>query len=467
MNSVLKDISRSDATTAATADSNKIQFDKKRSSLVFTLRLCVIPLFTIVAPMYTQNAIPTPRQSKPIALVGGTIHPVSGPVIERATVVFDGGKITAIGVDAQVPSGTERVDVAGKHVFPGLIDAYNSVGLEEISLGSPGTMDQVEAGSINPSVRAEVAFHQESEHIPVARSGGITLVYVCPQGGTISGQSAAMMLEGWTWEEMTLKNRLALIVNWPTMVYTPNPFSQQTKEDWLKQRNQNLGALKQAFDDARAYRTAKQTAGTSFDTDPRWEAMIPVLDGAVPVVVNASELTQIEAALAFVDEQKVRLILAGARDAWRVADQLKTRGVPVIVTDIQTAGRRWESYDAVFALAKKLNDAGVKFCISGDGSSSNSRNVPFHAAQASAYGLPHDEALKAITLYPAQIFGLADRVGSIDVGKDANLLITDGDILEISTKIHQVYIQGRKVDMRDKHTRLYEKYHEKYRQKVR
>ncbi len=426
--------------------------------------LCVLPLSLLTLPVLGQNAIPAPRQSKPIALIGGTVHPVSGPVIKRATVVFDGGKITAVGADAQVPAGAERVDVTGQHVFPGLIDAYNSVGLEEINLGSPGTMDQVEAGSINPSVRAEVAFHQESEHIPVARSGGITLVFVCPQGGTISGQSAAMMLEGWTWEEMTLKNHLALIVNWPTMVYTPNPFSQQTKEDWLKQRNQNLDELKKAFDDARAYRTAKRAAGTSFDTDPRWEAMIPVLEGTVPVVVNASELSQTEAALAFAEEQKVRLILAGARDAWRVADQLKTKGIPVIVTEVQTAGRRWEAYDAVFTQAKKLNDAGVKFCITGDRSSSNSRNVPFHAAQASAYGLPHDEALKAITLYPAQIFGLADRVGSIDVGKDANLVITDGDILEISTKIHQVYIQGRKVDMRDKHTRLYQKYEEKYRQ---
>ena len=429
-----------------------------------TRSLLLLGVSGLCVPASAQNAIPAPKQSKPIALVGGTVHPVSGPAIEHATVVFDGGKITAVGANVPVPAGAERVDVAGKHVFPGLIDAYNSVGLEEIGLGSPGTVDQAETGSINPSVRAEVAFHQESEHIPVARSGGITLVFVCPQGGTISGLSAAMLMEGWTWEEMTLKNRLALVVNWPTMVYTPNPFSQQTKEDWLKQRNQNLDALKHAFDDARAYRTAKQAKGASLDTDPRWEAMIPVLEGTVPVVVNASELSQIEAALAFADEQKVRLILAGARDAWRVTDKLKANEVSVIVTDIQTAGRRWEPYDAVFSLAKKLNDAGVKYCITGDRSSSNSRNVPFHAAQASAYGLPYDEAVKAITLYPAQIFGLSDRVGSIDVGKDANLLITDGDVLEISTTIHQVYIQGRKVDMRDKHTRLYEKYEEKYRQ---
>lgn len=462
---------RTHATTQRREVRNE-RFEIRKTSL-FTLRplpslrLCVLSLCVVSLSSFGQNAIPAPRQSKPVALVGGTVHPVSGPVIERATVVFDGGKITAVGTDAQVPAGAERVDVTGRHVFPGIIDAYNSVGLEEINLGSPGTMDQVEAGSINPSIRAEVAFHQESEHIPVARSGGITTVYVCPQGGLIAGLSAAMMLEGWTWEEMTLKSRLALIVNWPTMVYSPNPFSQQTKEDWLKQRNQSLDDLKKAFDDARAYRTAKQAAGASFDTDPRWEAMIPVLEGTVPVVVNASELSQIEAALAFAGDQRIRLILAGARDAWRVTDQLKAKGIPVIVTDIQTAGRRWEAYDAVFTLAKRLNDAGVKFCVTGDRSSSNSRNVPFHAAQASAYGLPHDEALRAITLYPAQIFGLADRVGSIDVGKDANLLITDGDILEISTKIHQVYIQGRKVDMRDKHTRLYEKYQEKYRQVVR
>jgi imidazolonepropionase-like amidohydrolase len=273
-----------------------------------------------------------------------------------------------------------------------------------------------------------------------------------------------MMLEGWTWEEMTLKAPLGLVVNWPAMVHTPNPFSSQTKEEWLKQRNQTLAELRAAFENARAYRTARAAKDPSFETDPRWEAMFPVLSGAVPMIVNAGELAQIQSAVAFAEEQGVRMILAGGADAWRVADLLKAKNISVIVSDIQSAGRRWEAYDAIFSLPKKLHDAGVRFCITGDRSSANARNVPFHAAQAAAYGLPRDAALRAITLAAAQILGIADRVGSIEPGKDANLVVVDGDILEIRSTIHQVYIQGRKVDMRDKHTRLYQKYQEKYRQ---
>lgn len=421
-------------------------------------------LVSVVPSAFAQNAIPAPRPSKPVALVGATIHTVSGGVIDRGTVVIVGDTIAAVGAAVSVPAGAERVDVTGKHIFPGIVEATSGIGLEEINLGSPGTMDQAETGSINPNIRADVAVHPESEHIPVARSGGITVAAVCPQGGLISGLAAAMMLEGWTWEEMTLKGSLGLVVNWPTMVHTPNPFSSQTREEWMKQRNQQLAELRSAFENARAYRTAKTSGSGPLDTDPRWEAMIPVLEGRVPLIVNANELSQIQSAIAFAEEQSVRMILAGGSDSWRVADRLKSRDIPVIVADIQNAGRRWEAYDAIFSLPKKLHDAGVRFCITGDRSSSNARNVPFHAAQAWAYGLPHDVALRSITLAPAQILGIADRVGSIEAGKDANLIVADGDILEIRSTIHQVYIQGRKVDMRDKHTRLYEKYQEKYRQ---
>lgn len=438
------------------------------NSIRYSIAMIVVAACLSGGAVTAQNAIPAPKQLKPVALVGGTVHTVSGAVIPNGTVLFDGGKITAVGANISVPAGAERVDVAGKHVFPGMIDAYNSIALGEIGLGSPGTIDYAESGQINPSARAEVAVHPESEQIPVGRSGGVTLAVVAPQGGLISGLSAAMMLEGWTWEEMMLKAPVGLIVNWPSMVYSPNPFSQQTKEDWLKRRDESLKQLERAFDDARAYmvaRKAEQSKGVPVhDTDPRWEAMIPVLEGKVPVVVNATELTQIQAATAFSEMQKVKLVIAGGFDAWRVADQLKKKSIAVVVTDLQNAGRRWEEYDVIFSLPKKLQEAGVQFCITSDRSGANIRNLPFHAAQASAYGLSHEEALKAVTLYPAQIFGIADRVGSIEVGKDANLVISDGDILEITSKISQVYIQGRKSDMRDKHTRLYEKYEEKYRQ---
>lgn len=430
--------------------------------------LVVLPILFAPTAGAAQNAIPAPKQTSPIALVGGTIHTVTGDVIPQATIVFDGGRVSAIGTTVEIPATATRVDVTGKHVYPGLVDAYNTIGLTEIGGGSAGTVDLAETGKINPSVHVEVAVHPESEHIPVARSGGVTVAAVAPGGGLISGFSAAIMLEGWTWEEMTLKSRLGLVLDWPQMLYIPSPFSRQTKEQWTKRRDDDLDAITRTFENARAYLKAKEGASKRGDglatTDPGLEAMIPVLRKEVPVVVTANSIAEIQAAIRFSEVQDVRIILAGAYDAWRIAPLLKQKGIPVILVDVQSARRRWEGYDAVFTLPRKFMDAGLTYCITGSRSSSDTRNLAHHAAHASAFGLPRDEALRSITIYPARILGIDDRVGSLEVGKDATLFIADGDVLEISTRVEQVYIQGRKTDMRDKHVRLYEKYKEKYRQ---
>lgn len=422
-----------------------------------------------ISPATASDYYPAAKQKKPIALVGGTIHTVSGSVIENGTIVFDKGKIVSLGVGVAIPSDAERITIAGKHVFPGLIDAANNLGLSEVPLGAPGTVDVSEIGPVNPNVRAEVAVNPESEHIPVARSGGVTIVATYPGGGLISGLAAAMMMDGWTWEDMTLRGGVGLVINWPSMVFSPSPFSQQTRENWQENRDNNLKSIRQAFADARAYMTAKkaeQQRGVPYhDVDPRWTAMIPVLEGRVPVLVNAAEITQIQAALQWAGEEKVKIVIVGGRDAWRISDQLNAENIPVIFADVQNGPvRRWEDYDQVFKTPSLLSKAGVTFCITGDRGGSNARNLPHHAANAAAYGLDKNEALKAVTLYPAQILGLADRVGSLEVGKDATLLITTGDILEITTTVEQVFIQGKKLDMRDKHKNLYGKYQEKYRQ---
>ncbi|MGH2569511.1 MAG: amidohydrolase family protein, partial [Bacteroidota bacterium] len=199
--------------------------------------------------------------------------------------------------------------------------------------------------------------------------------------------------------------------------------------------------------------------------DMRWEAMIPVLEGKTPVFLNANELSQIQAAITWAEQEGVKLVIVGGRDSWRVADQLKAKDIPVIVTPIHAApARRWEDYDTQFTLPMKLQSAGVRFCISGDASASNSRNTPHHAATAVAYGLPKEDGLKAITLYAARVLGIADRVGSLEVGKDATLIVTDGDPLELSTSVERVFMQGKTIDLRDKHKQLYNKYKEKYRQ---
>lgn len=415
-----------------------------------------------------SDAIPAPKQKKPIALIGGTVHTVSGAVLENATILFDKGKIVALGTNVTIPAEAERITISGKHVYPGIIDSYTSMGLTEIG-SVRGTIDQSETGLINPNVRAEVAVNPESELIPVARSNGVAVVATVPSGGLIAGLGAALMLDGWTWEDLTLKNGLGLVVNWPSMVYSPSPRSRVTKEEWQKQRDEQLKELREAFANARSYMTARgaetQKGVPVHDGDPRWQAMIPVLRGVIPVFVQAHEMTQIQAAITWAEAEGVRLVIVGGRDAWLVRDQLKARDIPLIITDIQSAPLRiWQGYNDVLTLPMRLQQAGIRFCITGDGDPSNSRNTAYHAANAAAYGLPKDEALKAVTLYAAQILGIDDKVGSLEVGKDATLIVTTGDPLEPPTVTEAMFIQGKKIDLRDKHKQLYEKYTERYRQ---
>jgi len=435
----------------------------KRTNILLVMVLMIWSAFAVAA-----DAIPAAKQKKPIALVGGTIHTVSGEVLHNATIVFDKGKITALGTMVAIPADAERIDVSGKHIYPGIIDSYDHVGLTEIG-SVRGSVDLAETGSINPNVKAEVAVNPESELIPVARSQGVAIVATAPTGGLISGLAAALMLDGWTWEDLTLKSGLGLVINWPSMVYAPSRFGRTTKEEWLKQRDEQMKALRETFANARAYMTAKraeQQKGVKYhELDPRWQAMIPILEGKIPVFVLANELSQIQGAITWAELEGVKLVLVGGRDAIFVKDQLKAKDIPVIVTDVQSPPmRQWQGYNEVFSLPMRLKEAGIRFCIAGDGDASNSRNTAFHAANAAAYGLPLDDALKSVTLYAAQILGIADRVGSLDVGKDATLIVTTGDPLQPPTITERMFIQGKKIDLRDKHKQLYEKYEEKYRQ---
>ncbi len=438
------------------------------------MKTFLVQLLLIVTSAMTSlfalpsDPVPAPKQKKPIVLIGGTIHTVSGLDIANGSVLFDKGKIVAVGTTVPTPADAERVDITGKHVYPGLIDASTTMGLTEIG-SVRGTIDIDETGTINPSIHAEVAVNPESELFPVARSNGIAVTATSPAGGLISGTAAAIMTDGWTGEEMTLRAPLGLIVNWPAMTYVPGPFARQTKEDWLKQRDEQLKSLRNAFASARAYMMAKKSESQKgvryHETDSRWEAMIPVLEGKIPALVRANELSQIQAAVTWAAEEGVKLVIVGGRDSWRVTDQLFAKHIPGILTDVQSApSRRWEDYDLIFSLPRRLKDAGILFCITGNSDASFSRDVPYQAANAAAYGLSKEDAIKSITLFAAQILGIADKVGSIEVGKDATLIITSGDPLEPSTTVEQLYLQGKKVDMRDKHKQLYLKYREKYKQ---
>jgi imidazolonepropionase-like amidohydrolase len=415
-----------------------------------------------------SDQIPAKSQERPVAIVGGTIHPVTGPPIQNGTIVFDKGTITAIGHDIPLPEGVETIQADGKHIYPALISADTYLGLIEIG-AVRASNDRAEAGMINPNVRAETALNPESELIPVTRANGIAVAITAPSGGLISGTSAAMLLDGWTWEEMTLKAPAALNVHWPDM-QLPGAATAAELKKAREKREASIAELHKAFHDARAYMNAKQAEGGTdipyHEIDSRWESMLPVLEGTVPVVVWANEARQIQSAVAWGDRENLRLIIGGGHDAWRVAGLLKERRIPVLVGGVhRLPGRRFEPYDTPFTLPARLYEAGITFAIITATSAPHERNLPYHAATAAAYGLPPDEALKAITLYPAEIFGIEDRVGSLEVGKDATLIVTTGDPLEITSQVEMQFIQGRRIDLTSRHTMLYEKYRVKYSQK--
>ncbi len=414
-----------------------------------------------------SDTIPAPSQTKPIAIKGATIHPVSGPDIPNGTIVFENGKITALGADAAIPSGADVIEANGKHVYPGLINANTVLGLVEIG-AVRSTVDVEEAGALNPNVRSITSVNPDSELVPVARAAGVLTALSVPEGGIISGQSAVLRLEGWTPEEMTVLSPAAMHLRWPNLTIDRRPRARKSVKDQQKEIEKAQKQIRDAFANARAYWQARKNPAPDFKTDLRWEALMPVFDGKLPLFIHASTLAQIQAALAWANEMQLKFVLVDGDDAWRIAPQLKESGVAVILGPATSLPpRRDDDYDSAWSSAAKLQQAGVKFCIasSGRGAETNERNVGYEAGLAAGYGLPKEEALKAVTLYPAQILGVADKLGSLETGKAATLIVTNGDPLDFPTQVEIAFIDGRKIDLSNRQTRLRDKYREKYRRK--
>tara|TARA_B100000029_G_C17609576_1_gene969005 strand:+ start:8188 stop:9510 length:1323 start_codon:yes stop_codon:yes gene_type:complete len=433
-------------------------------------KLTIKLVFCLTTFTIASDQIPAPPQKNPILLVNADIYPVSSRKINKGAILFDKGIIKAIGRRiTNFPGNTQTIDLKGKRIYPGIIAASSIMGLTEIGAVSV-TRDFSERGEINPNVRAEVAYHPDSEIIPVTRSNGVLIAHSCPTGGLISGSSAIMMLDGWTWETATLKAPVGIHINWPDMGGTYSRYYKITEEEAKEHREKILYQLDNVFEESRRYLLAKaaslQSGGTLFDTDLRWESMLPVLRREIPVFMHANEIRQIQSAIEWGNRQNIKIIIVGGYDAWRASDLLKKYEIPVIYETVNSLPkRRWEDFDTPFTGPLKLYEAGVEFAISmATGGASNHRNTPYEASKAVAYGLPKDEALKSVTLNAAKILGISDQVGSLEKGKDATLIISDGDPLEITTEVEQVYIQGKKIDMSDRHKSLYEKYKEKYKQ---
>jgi len=403
-------------------------------------------------------------RAETIALVGGTIHPVSGPEIASGTIVFRDGKIVSVGVGPQAPADAKVVDVRGKHVYPSLFPAVTVLGLVEIQ-SVRATVDTTELGEVNPQARADYAINFDSELLPVARSGGILVAGVSPIGGIVSGSAAAMKLEGWTREDATLRAPAAITVVWPDLRIDRSPTARFSVRLQEKRRDEAVAKLKDVFGDALAYSKARRAEGTAgvprHDLDPKLEALLPAIEGKIPVVVFAHTVSQIRAALTWAKENNLKIVLCGAEDGWRMADEIARANVPVLVETLPLPRRADEPYDAAFANPAALAKAGVRVAFNEGatpGEAPNARNLNHQAAAAVAFGFPREKAVEAITLEPARILSVADRLGSLEAGKDATLIVTDGDVLDLRTRVVAAYLDGKALDMTDKQKRLYERY---------
>lgn len=429
------------------------------------MRKLVLALL-LTSSAFAQSTIPNNPGTKPtVAIRNATIVPVSSAPIANGTIVFANGVITAIGANATVPAGATVIDGTGLFVYPGMIDSGSNVGLVETD-AVPGTVDTTEIGDFNANAQAAVAINPHSELVPVTRVNGVTHVVATPEGGIISGQSALIQLAGWTPPEMVVKSPAAIHIRFPRLRsggFGGQAQDEEAEKEQRKSYTKDVDRLRDVLRDAQAYGKAAAARAADrnvrrFDRDLLLEALVPVVEGRMPVVMHANLARDIRAALTFADEFKLKVILSGAQDVGRVVDEVKRRNIAVILGPILALPQREDDpYDLLFANAKTLHDAGVVFAIQ-TSDAHNTRNLPYHAASAAAFGLPKDVALKAITLYPAQIWGVADRLGSLEVGKNASVIVTNGDPLEIRTSVLRVFIAGEEMPMDSRHTLLYEKF---------
>lgn len=434
------------------------------------LRLClsvfVCGLFSSVFAQNDASQQNVTGKAGTFAIQNARIVTVSGATIESGTVLIQNGKIAAVGANISVPAGAEIIDGKGLSVYPGMIDAGTNLGLAEIAGGVPGAVDVAETGDMNPNAKAFLGINPHSSHVNVTRVNGITSVLSMPAGGVVSGQAAVINLNGSTQNEMAIVPMFGLVVNFPRITTFSFQGGRQQVDfgEAVKQRDQRLDALRKVFKDAENYGKV-QTAYAADKSlpyaphDVKMDAMISYVRGEKPVIFLAERERDIRAAVKFADEMKVRAIIMGGQEAWKAADLLKQKNVPVIYTNIYNLPvRDDDAYDYLFEAPSKMQQAGVRFCISTGNDGAEVRDLPYHAGLASAYGLSKEEALKSVTLYPAQILGISNQLGSIDAGKTANVVVTDGDLLDPRTNVKYLFINGRMLPSTSRHTELFDSF---------
>ena len=442
---------------------------KRKIALAGFASLAVAAGAIFATPAAGQEKQKAKSAGKTYAIRGVKINTLAGPAIDKGNIVIRDGRIVAVGADAAIPPDAEVLDGAGLEAYPGMFDAVDQIGLEEVGAVA-ATVDSRELGEFNPQLTAATAVHPASEHIPVSRAAGVTHVVTAPTigfgggAGVILGQASVINLSGWTLEEMLVRRSAAMVVNWPdfnTRTFDISTFSFKEKSfsDAKKEYEKKVQELTDFFEQARHYQQA--AAGGSaknYTRDLKLEAMIPVLEGKLPLLVLADRAREIRGAVEFCEKQKVKMIVGSGAQSMKVAELLKAKNIPVILgPTLRLSQNEDDPYDKFFTLPSELQKAGIRFAIASY-DTQFVRRLPQQAGNAVAYGLSHDDGLKAITLYPAQILGLDKDLGTLEAGKIANIMITNGDPLELRTEVKHLYINGKPTSTDNKHKALYEKY---------
>ncbi len=415
-----------------------------------------------------DDVYPAPKQNKKTAITNAVIHVGNGTVIENGTLVFDNGKITYSGAAAGAPSAETIVDAKGKHVYPGIILPASTLGLQEIS-GVRGSTDINELGELNPSIHSIVAYKAESIVTNTLRANGILFAHVAPGGQLVAGQSSVVQLDAWNYEDAAYKVDNGMHFYMPSLLARPGGgrfaallalLGPQQPSDPVKAALDRIEGVKAFFREAKAYH--QKDAGKEINL--KFEATKALFEKKQKLFIHCSQVKQMLVAIDFVKEFGFDVVLVGASDSWQIADLLKQHNIAVILTqehNLPTLDD--DDVDQPYKAATALHKAGVLFCLNDDDPQNRGRNLPFNAGTAAAYGLGKEEALKAITLNAAKILGIDDKTGTLEVGKDANIVISAGDILDMkSSIITNAYIQGRGINLSSKHTQLYERYKHKY-----
>jgi imidazolonepropionase-like amidohydrolase len=434
-----------------------------------SLRLLPVLLLGLTAAKAQDDVLPTPAFKGKLFITGGTIHVGNGQVIENGSIEIDNGKIVKVGTDATAPAGARVVDAKGKQVYPGLILSVTDLGLKEIGSGVRGSNDFQEIGDLNPSIRSIVAYNTDSKIIGTLRANGILLAGTTPEGGTISGSSTVVQLDAWNWEDAAYKMDNAIHLNMPTFLVRPRRFGgggggrfggQQPPTDPTKEALAKIEEIKAFFREAKAYNAET----THKETNLKFEAVKGLFTKQQKLFVHGDQVKQMLTAIDFAKEFGFDVTIVGGSESWLIAGLLKQNNISVVLQQLHALPTTEDDdVDQPFKTPAVLQKAGVLFALNDNHEEARYRNLSFNAGTAVAYGLSKEQALQAITLNAAKICGVDDRTGSLEAGKDANIVISGGDILDMRTSlIEHCFIQGREVSLENKQTQLYHRYMTKY-----